>query len=104
MGLSKGKMLYEEREKEMGPIREKEKEKEKTLELERDLRNIIDESKGMPKVDKMDEFVKRKESEAMGQHAELDQKKKVLDKLKKEEQWDNDDSWKGQRDDHRAQI
>eukprot|EP00927_Polykrikos_kofoidii_P059372 TRINITY_DN54533_c0_g1_i1.p1 TRINITY_DN54533_c0_g1~~TRINITY_DN54533_c0_g1_i1.p1 ORF type:complete len:546 (-),score=141.14 TRINITY_DN54533_c0_g1_i1:148-1785(-) len=102
--LSKGKMLYEEREKEMGPVREKEKEKEQTLELERDLLNIIDDSKGLPKTNNMEEFMKKKEAQCEDQGAELNQKKKVLDKLKKEEVWEQDDVWKGQRQCHREQL
>lgn len=102
--ISEGKMLYEKREQEMEPIREKEREKQKTLELERDLRNIIDESKSLPKTEDLDDFKKKKEAECHEQSDELDQKKKVLDKLKKEEQWVEDDSWKGQRDDHRRRL
>eukprot|EP00928_Gymnodinium_smaydae_P020269 TRINITY_DN17839_c0_g2_i1.p1 TRINITY_DN17839_c0_g2~~TRINITY_DN17839_c0_g2_i1.p1 ORF type:complete len:556 (-),score=143.27 TRINITY_DN17839_c0_g2_i1:154-1821(-) len=102
--LSKGKMLYEAREKEMEPIREKEREKERTLELERDLLNIIDDSKGKPKTKDLEEFKRKKETQAVDQNAELDQKKKVLDKLKKEEQWEVDDQWRDQRLEHRRQI
>eukprot|EP00929_Paragymnodinium_shiwhaense_P082242 TRINITY_DN43290_c0_g1_i1.p1 TRINITY_DN43290_c0_g1~~TRINITY_DN43290_c0_g1_i1.p1 ORF type:complete len:552 (+),score=215.44 TRINITY_DN43290_c0_g1_i1:125-1780(+) len=102
--LSKGKMLYEQREKEMEPVREKEKEKERTLELERDLLNIIDRSKGNPETKNLDEFMEKKKAQCEDQHAELDQKKKVLDKVKKEEQWDEDDAWKKQRDEHRKQL
>lgn len=102
--LAKGKMLYEAREQEMVPVREKEREKEKTLELERDLLNIIDDSKGLPKTSGMEDFMKKKEVQAIEQNGELNQKKKVLDKLKKEERWDVDDAWKGQRDEHRQQV
>merc|ERR1719326_1369145 len=97
-------MLYEQREKEMEPVRKKEEEKRKTLELERDLLNIIDDSKGMPKTENFDDFMKKKEATCVEQSDELDQKKKVLDKLKKEETWVDDDVWKGQRDDHRKRI
>merc|ERR1719160_870544 len=60
--ISEGKMLYEQREKEMEPVRKKEEEKQKTLELERDLLNIIDDSKGLPKTENFDEFMKKKEN------------------------------------------
>jgi len=102
--ISEGKMLYEQREKEMEPVRKKEEEKQKTLELERDLLNIIDDSKGLPKTENFDEFMKKKENNCREQSDELDQKKKVLDKIKKEETWVADDVWKGQRDDHRKRI
>merc|ERR1719160_2206566 len=102
--ISEGEMLYEQREKEMEPVRKKEEEKRKTLELERDLLNIIDDSKGMPKTKDFDEFMKKKEANCKDQSDELDQKKKVLDKLKKEETWVEDDVWKGQRDNHRERI
>merc|ERR1712187_311355 len=102
--LSEGKMLYEEREKEMEPVRQKEKEKEKTWELERDLRNIIDDSKGLSKTDDLEKFKEKRYTECQEQSDELDQKKKVLDKIKKEETWEEDDTWKGQRDEHRKQI
>merc|ERR1719269_307287 len=102
--ISEGKMLYEQREKEMEPVRKKEEEKQKTLELERDLLNIIDDSKGLPKTENFDEFMKKKENNCREQSDELDQKKKVLDKIKKEETWVADDVWKGQRDDHRRRI
>lgn len=102
--ISEGKMLYEKREKEMEPVRIKEEEKRKTLELEKDLLNIIDDSKGLPKTEKFDDFMKKKENTSIEQSDELDQKKKVLDKLKKEETWVDDDVWKGQRDDHRKEI
>lgn len=99
--LSQGKMLYEQREKEMEPVRVKELEKKRTLELERDLKNIIDDSKGKPKTEDFDEFIKKKEKEAHEQHDELDQKKKILDKQKKEAQWVEDDVWRDQRLAHR---
>lgn len=102
--LSKGKMLYEAREKEMEPVRKKEEEKKQTLELEQQLLNIIDESKGKPKTDKFEEFMKQKEARAMEQSSELDQKKKVLDKVKKEEQWAEDDQWRQERLNHRKQL
>lgn len=102
--ISEGEMLYAKREEEMVPIREKEEEKRKTLELEKDLLNIIDESKGKPKTKDLEEFMKYKEKNCMEQSDELDQKKKVLDKVKKEEEWVKDDVWKGQRDDHRDRI
>lgn len=102
--LSKGSMLYEAREKEMEPVRAKEKEKQQTLELEQNLLNIIDESKGQEQTEKFDEFMKKKEERAVEQYDELGQKRKVLDKIKKEEQWVEDDTWKDQRDDHRKQI
>eukprot|EP00931_Biecheleriopsis_adriatica_P112262 TRINITY_DN86863_c0_g1_i1.p1 TRINITY_DN86863_c0_g1~~TRINITY_DN86863_c0_g1_i1.p1 ORF type:complete len:557 (+),score=161.29 TRINITY_DN86863_c0_g1_i1:26-1696(+) len=102
--LSKGEMLYEAREKEMEPVRQKELEKKQTIELEQNLMNIIDESKGKPKVEKYDDYVKAREDRAWDQSAELDQKKKVLDKIKKEEQWQEDDVWRDQRDEHRKQI
>ncbi|CAE8599629.1 unnamed protein product [Polarella glacialis] len=102
--LAKSPMLYEEREKEMEPIRQKELEKKQTLELEQNLLNIIDESKGKPKVEKFDAFMQQKEDRCREQSQELDQKKKVLDKLKKESDWQEDDSWRGQREEHRKQI
>eukprot|EP00440_Ansanella_granifera_P062013 gb/GFBE01067231.1/.p1 GENE.gb/GFBE01067231.1/~~gb/GFBE01067231.1/.p1 ORF type:complete len:331 (+),score=129.98 gb/GFBE01067231.1/:1-993(+) len=102
--LAKGTMLYEAREKEMEPVRKKELEKRQTIELEQNLMNIIDESKGKPKVEDYDEFVKQKEARAWEQSDELDQKKKVLDKVKKEEQWVEDDVWREQRLEHRKQI
>lgn len=102
--ISEGKMLYEQREKEMEPVREKEAEKRKTLELERDLLGIIDESKGIEKTENFDAFMEKKQAGCIEQSDELDQKKKVLDKLKKEETWVDDDVWKGQRDDHRQRI
>ncbi|CAE8681523.1 unnamed protein product [Polarella glacialis] len=102
--LAKSPMLYEEREKEMEPIRQKELEKKQTLELEQNLLNIIDESKGKPKVEKFDAFMQQKEERCREQSQELDQKKKVLDKLKKESDWQEDDSWRGQREEHRKQI
>eukprot|EP00930_Biecheleria_cincta_P097769 TRINITY_DN89452_c0_g1_i1.p1 TRINITY_DN89452_c0_g1~~TRINITY_DN89452_c0_g1_i1.p1 ORF type:complete len:550 (+),score=158.39 TRINITY_DN89452_c0_g1_i1:141-1790(+) len=102
--LSKGSMLYEAREKEMEPVRAKEKEKQQTLELEQNLLNIIDESKGKEKTENFDEFMKKKEERAVEQYDELGQKKKVLDKIKKEEQWAEDDIWKDQREEHRKQI
>eukprot|EP00933_Yihiella_yeosuensis_P001946 TRINITY_DN10319_c0_g1_i5.p1 TRINITY_DN10319_c0_g1~~TRINITY_DN10319_c0_g1_i5.p1 ORF type:complete len:552 (+),score=167.13 TRINITY_DN10319_c0_g1_i5:40-1695(+) len=102
--LSKGEMLYEAREKEMEPIRKKEEEKRQTIELEKNLMNIIDSSKGKPKVEDYDEFVKQKEARAWEQSDELDQKKKVLDKLKKEEEWSKDDVWREGRIEHRKQI
>merc|ERR1711976_934488 len=85
--ISEGEMLYEQREKEMEPVRKKEEEKKKTLELELDLLNIIDDSKGLPKTTDFDEFMKKKYANCEEQSAELDQKKKVLDKKKKEETW-----------------
>jgi len=102
--ISDGKMLYEQREKEMEPVRVKEKEKKQTLELERDLLNIIDDSKGLPKTKDLEDFMKKKEGTCIEQSDELDQKKKVLDKVKKEKTWVDDDVWKGQRDDHRKRI
>mmetsp|Transcript_12541 Transcript_12541/g.20672 ORF Transcript_12541/g.20672 Transcript_12541/m.20672 type:complete len:549 (-) Transcript_12541:340-1986(-) len=102
--ISEGKMLYEQREKEMEPVRQKEKEKRQTLELERDLLNIIDDSKGLPKTNNFDEFMQKKEATAVEQSDELDQKKKVLDKIKKEETWVDEEVWKGQRDEHRKRI
>jgi len=102
--LSKGKMLYAAREKEMEPVRKKEEEKKQTLELEQQLLNIIDESNGKPKTEKFEEFMKQKEARAMEQSSELDQKKKVLDKVKKEEQWAEDDQWRQERLNHRQQI
>jgi len=102
--ISEGKMLYEQREKEMEPVRKKEEEKKKTLELEKDLLNIIDDSKGLPKTENFDEFMKKKEATCVEQSDELDQKKKVLDKMRKEDTWVDDDVWKGQRDDHRKRI
>ncbi|CAJ1401226.1 unnamed protein product [Effrenium voratum] len=102
--LSKGKMLYEAREKEMEPVRKKEEEKKQTLELEQKLLNIIDESKGKEKTEDFDEFIKQKEARACEQSGELQQKKKVLDKVKKEEQWAEDDAWREQRVEHRKQI
>lgn len=102
--LSKGTMLYEQREKEMEPIRKKEEEKKKTLELEQNLLNIIDSSKGLPKTEKFDEFMEKKHARCTEQHNELDQKKKILDKHKKEQQWDEDDAWRGQRDEHRRRL
>merc|ERR1719498_84784 len=76
--ISEGEMLYAKREEEMVPIREKEEEKRKTLELEKDLLNIIDESKGKPKTKNFDDFMKKKEANCVEQNDELDQKKKVL--------------------------
>lgn len=102
--LSKGKMLYEAREREMEPVRKKELEKTQTLELEQKLLNIIDESKGKPKTEKLEDFMKQREARAWDQSAELDQKKKVLEKVKKEEQWSEDDAWRDQRLEHRKQI
>merc|ERR1740130_1547182 len=46
----------------------------------------------------------KKKATCVEQSDELDQKKKVLDKLKKEGTWVDDDVWKGQRDDHRKRI
>lgn len=66
--------------------------------------NIIDDSKGLPKTKDFDEFMQKKEATCVEQSDELDQKKKVLDKLKKEDTWVEDDVWKGQRDDHRQRI
>lgn len=102
--LSKGEMLYEQREKEMAPVRKKEEEKKRTLELEQNLLNIIDESKGKPRVENFDDFVEQKMDRCKEQGQELDQKKKILDKHKKEQQWDDDDAWKGQRDAHRQRL
>lgn len=102
--LSKGKMLYEAREKEMEPVRKKELEKKQTLELEQQLLNIIDESNGKPKTENFEEFMKQKEARAKEQGSELDQKKKVLDKVKKEEQWAEDDQWRQERLNHRKQL
>lgn len=97
--LSEGEMLYAKREVEMIPVREKEKEKEKTLELEKDLLNIIEESKGNDTSKNMEEFMVKKEKQAVEQNDELDQKKKVLDKLDKEKKWDEDDEWRERQDD-----
>mmetsp|Transcript_176915 Transcript_176915/g.561699 ORF Transcript_176915/g.561699 Transcript_176915/m.561699 type:complete len:541 (-) Transcript_176915:289-1911(-) len=102
--LSKGSMLYEEREKEMEPVRQKEEEKKNTLELEQSLTNILDESKGIPKTEKFDDFMEKKLARCKDQHTELDQKKKILDKKTKEKHWGEDDAWKGQREDHRRRL
>lgn len=72
--------------------------------MERDLRNIIDDSKGLSKTDDLEKFKEKRYTECQEQSDELDQKKKVLDKIKKEETWEEDDTWKGQRDEHRKQI
>ncbi|CAE6970561.1 cpr6 [Symbiodinium sp. CCMP2456] len=88
----------------MEPVRKKELEKTQTLELEQKLLNIIDESKGKPKTEKLEDFMKQREARAWDQSAELDQKKKVLEKVKKEEQWSEDDAWRDQRLEHRKQI
>eukprot|EP00439_Symbiodinium_sp_Y106_P065682 s815_g10.t1 len=114
--LSKGKMLYEAREREMEPVRKKELEKTQTLELEQKLLNIIDDAWTLlisgfsivpmprPKTEKLEDFMKQREARAWDQSAELDQKKKVLEKVKKEEQWSQDDAWRDQRLEHRKQI
>merc|ERR550514_200656 len=91
--IDEGRMLYEDREIAMAPIREKEHEKKLTLELEKDLLNVIDDSEGRPTSKNLDEFMVKKEKQNIEQNDELDQKKKVLDKIKKEEQWDEDDTW-----------
>mmetsp|Transcript_42819 Transcript_42819/g.99147 ORF Transcript_42819/g.99147 Transcript_42819/m.99147 type:complete len:378 (+) Transcript_42819:558-1691(+) len=102
--LSNGEMLYAAREKEMEPVRKQELEKRQTLELEQNLLNIIDDSKGLPKTESFDEFMKQKEVRCEAQGAELSQKKKILDKKKKEAVWEEDDAWKEQRDDHRKRL
>lgn len=102
--LSEGEMLYEQREKEMEPVREREKEQRQTLELEQNLLNIIDESKGKEKTENFDEFMQKKLERCKEQGSELDQKKKVLDKQSKEAQWNEDDTWRSQRDRHREQL
>jgi len=102
--LSEGEMLYEQREREMEPVREKEKEQRKTLELEQNLLNIIDGGKGKQKTEDFDEFMQKKLERCQEQNSELDQKKKVLDKQRKEGQWGEDDAWRAQRDRHREQL
>mmetsp|Transcript_18220 Transcript_18220/g.42416 ORF Transcript_18220/g.42416 Transcript_18220/m.42416 type:complete len:551 (-) Transcript_18220:23-1675(-) len=103
--LSEGKMLYEQREKEMEPVRKREEEKQKTMELEMNLMNIIDDSKGQTTSRNLDEFMdKKKKANAIEQNDELDQKKKILDKQRKETQWQEDDTWQEQRAEHRRRL
>merc|ERR1712039_408901 len=80
--LSQGSMLYEKREKEMEPVRKKEQEKKNTLQLEQNLLNILDDAKGKPKTENFDKFMEQKMERCKEQSAELDQKKKILDKQK----------------------
>jgi len=96
--LAEGEMLYEEREREMEPVRMKEQETRRTLDLERNILKIIDTSKGLPATEDFDEFMTQKERRCKEQYGELEQKKKILDKKKREQQWKEDDEWKGQRD------
>mmetsp|Transcript_65878 Transcript_65878/g.157485 ORF Transcript_65878/g.157485 Transcript_65878/m.157485 type:complete len:551 (+) Transcript_65878:80-1732(+) len=102
--LAEGKMLYEKREQEMEPVRKREEEKQKQMELEMNLMNIIDDSNGKAKSSNLDEFMERKQANAVEQGQELDQKKKILDKQKKEEKWDEDDTWQAQRAEHRRRL
>lgn len=101
--LSEGDMLYEKREKEMEPVRKEEERKRQTFELEKTLTNIVHESKGVPATVQLDDFMDQKLARCKEQHTELERKKKVLVKRDKECQWEDDDRWKSERDDHRRQ-
>ena len=99
--LHHGRMLYDQRERDMEPVRRAGREEQRTLELERDLLNIIE---GACQTESMDEFLDKKKFLLCERHRELDQKKKVLDKLKREGRWEEDDVWRLQRDQQRQRV
>jgi len=100
----KDDMLYADVEKKMEPVREKIKNENKALELERDLLNIIDDGKGKKNLasGNFDEFLENKERRWKEQEKQLEAKKKVLDKLDKEKEWEEDDEWMDRQKNRRA--
>lgn len=86
--------LYDDVDKAMEPAREKERELRQQLELEKDLMGVIDESKGKKAPETFDKFMSQREKRFEEQEDQLDQKKKVLDKLDRERTWEEDETWK----------
>jgi len=95
--------LYEDVDRAMEPAREKERNTRRQLELEKDLHAIIDEDQNRGEKKKsggksdeqtsFDQFLEARKARFNEQEDELDQKKKVLDKLEREKQWDEDERW-----------
>ncbi|CAD7960726.1 unnamed protein product [Amoebophrya sp. A120] len=84
--------LYEEREKQMEPIREKIKKEDKVLELERELHNIVA-TKEADKAETLDEYKEQKFNRMLANEDQLNDKKKVLDKIAFDKEMEEDQDW-----------
>eukprot|EP00397_Hematodinium_sp_SG-2012_P033473 GEMP01035771.1.p1 GENE.GEMP01035771.1~~GEMP01035771.1.p1 ORF type:complete len:335 (+),score=84.63 GEMP01035771.1:587-1591(+) len=85
--------LYEDVDKAMEPAREKERDLRQQLELEKDLMGVIDESHGKKSPATFDKFMDERSQRFDEQEEQLDQKKKVLNKLERERKWGEDEDW-----------
>ena len=85
-------MLYADVEAKMKPVREKIKEEDRTLNLERELFNIVS-TNDRDRSTNLDEYRGKREQRYLDQAEQLDMKKKVLEKLDKEDKWEDDDEW-----------
>mmetsp|Transcript_18428 Transcript_18428/g.47246 ORF Transcript_18428/g.47246 Transcript_18428/m.47246 type:complete len:523 (+) Transcript_18428:68-1636(+) len=94
--------LYDDREKEMEPVREKLKQEDQRLDLERNLLNIIDESEGKPQCPDLDDYRVKREKMAWDQEDQLQAKKRILKKLDREKEWSEQDEWRATADQIKA--